>query len=116
MTMGHEARSGPLTGLSNRRYFDIALQELLSSKLRGRDFAGRIGGDECSLLMPDASIDESISALERLRQAVEIYRWQPVPITVSLGVTSYLTGDTRESLITRADAAKHQGRNLVAKG
>ena len=70
--------------------------------------------------MPDTSLDEASRALERLRRAIEAYRWKPVPITASLGVTGYLSGDTGESLMARADAAlytaKHLGRNHVAKG
>ncbi|TVP51237.1 MAG: diguanylate cyclase [Halomonas sp.] len=70
--------------------------------------------------MPDTSIDEASSALERLRCAIEEYHWQPVTITASFGVTGYLSGDTGESLMARADVAlytaKHLGRNHVAKG
>lgn len=96
------------------------LAKLLASQLRGRDIAARIGGEEFALLMPETSLDDAFNALERLRLAIEKYRWQPVPITASLGVTGYLPGDTSESLMTRADvalyAAKHHGRNHVAKG
>ncbi|SES15512.1 PAS domain S-box-containing protein/diguanylate cyclase (GGDEF) domain-containing protein [Vreelandella subterranea] len=96
------------------------LAKLLSSKLRGQDFAARIGGEEFALLMPKTAIDEASNALERLRQAIEVYHWQPVPITVSLGVTSYLPEDTSETLLARADralyTAKREGRNRLVNG
>lgn len=95
------------------------LAQLLSSQLRGRDLAARIGGEEFALLMPDTSHAEASVAMDRLRRAIEIYPWQPVPITVSIGLTSFRAGDTQDSLMARADAAlysaKHQGRNRVAK-
>jgi len=165
LQLGQEARSDPLTGLPNRRHFDLALEErlarastnrhsdafsvaildidhfkpindtyghevgdqvlkqlalILSSQIRESDLAARIGGEEFALLIPETSLEEANSALERLRLAIETHPWQPVPVTASVGVTGYLEGDTRESLITRADSAlyraKHLGRNHVAKG
>lgn len=165
LQLGQEARSDPLTGLPNRRHFDLALQErlaralvgrhsdafsvaildidhfkpvndthghavgdqvlqtlalLLASQMRGSDLAARIGGEEFALLMPETSLEEAKSALERLRKAIEAHTWQPVPITASIGVTGYLPEDTSESLLARADRAlykaKHLGRNYVAQG
>jgi sigma-B regulation protein RsbU (phosphoserine phosphatase) len=165
LQLRQEARSDPLTGLPNRRHFDLALEErlarastnrhsdafsvaildidhfkpindtyghevgdqvlkqlalILSSQIRESDLAARIGGEEFALLIPETSLEEANSVLERLRLAIETHPWQPVPVTASVGVTGYLEGDTRESLITRADSAlyraKHLGRNHVAKG
>lgn len=100
---------------------DRALEQLASllvSRLRGRDLAARIGGEEFSLLMPDTTPDEASCALERLRQVIAQYDWQVAPLTVSMGVTGYCQGDTRESLIARADAAlyaaKREGRNRIS--
>ncbi|TDB01973.1 GGDEF domain-containing protein [Halomonas marinisediminis] len=93
------------------------LGELLSSQLRGDDLAARIGGEEFGLLMPAASLEAATCALERLRQAVEARPLEELAITLSIGVTQYRAGDTRETLMQRADdalyAAKRAGRNRI---
>ncbi|MEO1855571.1 sensor domain-containing diguanylate cyclase [Chromohalobacter sp.] len=93
------------------------LARLLSSKIRGRDLAARIGGEEFAFLMPDTPLNKASQALERLRLAIEAHHWHPVAITVSLGVTAFQHGDTSESLMARADnalyTAKRHGRNRI---
>lgn len=94
------------------------LATLLTSQLRGHDLAARIGGEEFGLLMPDTAPDDANFALDRLRQVVARYDWQEAAVTVSLGVTGYRPGDTRDSLMARADAAlyeaKRKGRNRIS--
>ncbi|MCE0731770.1 diguanylate cyclase [Halomonas sp. G15] len=93
------------------------LGELLTCKIRGDDLAARIGGEEFGLLMPGTDGSAARCALERLRRAVEARPLEGLAITLSIGVTQYRAGDTRETLMQRADdalyAAKHAGRNRI---
>lgn len=95
------------------------LGELLTCQLRGDDLAARIGGEEFGLLMPGTDGEAARCALERLRRAVEAHPLEGLAITLSIGVTQYRSGDTRETLMQRADdalyAAKRTGRNRIVE-
>lgn len=51
------------------------------------------------------------------REEIERINWAGEPVTVSLGVTEWASGDTFKNLLVRADSAmyraKHSGRNRV---
>jgi two-component system, cell cycle response regulator len=74
-------------------------------------------------VLPNTATDLSSRIAERLRRAVASRSFecglnQPVPVTVSVGVSSLLgADDTLEKLLKRADqalyAAKREGRNRV---
>jgi diguanylate cyclase (GGDEF)-like protein/PAS domain S-box-containing protein len=103
---------------------DIVLQaisQLLLRSIRSGDQACRYGGEELTLILPGASLENAQARLEMLRQAVASLRvnyQQPLPtITVSIGVTECTIDDNANTLINRADAAllqaKRAGRNQV---
>jgi diguanylate cyclase (GGDEF)-like protein len=92
----------------------------LRNVLRVRDFAGRNGGEEFAVLLPDTSITEALEIAERVRAAVaEIsLPGSDVLVTASIGVAVFPDhASTPDRLERLADAAlylaKRQGRNRV---
>jgi diguanylate cyclase (GGDEF)-like protein len=104
---------------------DEALRQLSASlreSVREPAFAGRLGGEEFALVLPNSTIDEALATAEALRQrvhALDLARWlADRRITVSIGITTAAPGsDSLSSVLRRADAAlyaaKHAGRNCV---
>ena len=92
----------------------------LRGVLRARDFAGRNGGEEFALLLPDTEIDAALEIAERVRGAIaEIsLPGTDVSVTASIGVAGFPgQASTLDRLERLADAAlylaKRQGRNRV---
>ena len=93
---------------------------VLRSVLRARDFAGRNGGEEFAILLPDTEIPATLEIAERVRAAVaEIsLPGTDVSVTASIGVVGFPDhASTLDRLEWLADAAlylaKRQGRNRV---
>jgi diguanylate cyclase (GGDEF)-like protein len=99
------------------------LSRLLGAELRDTDLAGRYGGEEFAIILPETSKQEALRMAERLRVRMES---SPVPLnddgpqrlTISLGVATYpRDAHDPESLLAGADAAlyaaKKAGRNRV---
>ncbi|HEX4944136.1 MAG TPA: diguanylate cyclase [Usitatibacteraceae bacterium] len=104
---------------------DRVLEELARTCrniLRTVDVAGRVGGEEFAILLPETALEGAVEVAERLREAIEkteVTRKEGVPlrITVSIGV-AMLTGTANlDTLMSQADAAlydaKRNGRNCI---
>ncbi|WP_310620175.1 GGDEF domain-containing protein [Flexibacterium corallicola] len=89
-----------------------------------QDIACRYGGEEFGVILPLTSLTVAQEIAEKIRRAVlskELIKRSTGEnlgrITLSVGVASFRSGDTSQSLIERADAALYQakgmGRNLV---
>ncbi len=111
-TYGHAIGDEVLSGLANR----------LRGILRNVDILGRYGGEEFSILLPAATLEEGLNIGERLRTAVSGEMLPTagggIAITVSLGVAEWRADmDTLEELLDVADQglymAKQSGRNRV---
>jgi diguanylate cyclase (GGDEF)-like protein len=97
----------------------LLIAQQMRGCFRGEDKLYRFGGEEFVVVLEAASAAGAAVALERLRAAVENYRFPQIGhATVSVGYTQVEGGDTPASAFDRADAAlyfvKQNGRNRVA--
>lgn len=97
-----------------------AFARVAQQTVREDDIFGRYGGEEFLLVFPGTSLLPALNTCERLRAQVEAHPW-PAPmrgrVTVSIGVTEYVRGESVLEFFSRADTAtylaKEGGRNQV---
>lgn len=105
---------------------DVVIRETvatMSGRIRQSDFAGRLGGEEFAVLLPETEAKSAAVQAEHLRKALEdktiqIAESDDLRVTISLGVAQWTTQDkSADYLLARADAALYQsketGRNRV---
>jgi len=91
--------------------------ELIKGSVRKLDIPFRYGGEEFTVILPEARLDNAYKIAERIRKTIESKASsKAMPVTVSLGVASWpADGITREEIIGCADTAlyraKQTGRN-----
>ena len=97
-----------------------AVGAALSSSIRASDFAGRFGGEEFIVLLPETDVPGALALAEKVRAAVAAIRVPGVDSTISLsvGVAVFpdhaLDSDTLEQAADRAlYTAKNAGRDRV---
>ena len=98
-----------------------AVANTLAEVVRESDAVARYGGEEFLMVLPGATEKQALRIAERAREAVsrEPIRAgdRQVPVTVSFGVAAWSPGESRESLVKRADEAlyeaKEAGRDQV---
>lgn len=93
----------------------------LRHHLRKYDQAGRYGGEEFFVVLPNTNLHQSYIIAERFRHDLAEHAMSledgEIPITASFGIAEYRQGETREAWMGRADrnmyVAKQSGRNRV---
>lgn len=96
----------------------------LKQALREGDLAGRIGGEEFAVLLPETDMKSALKVAERLRRSVEkavvTFGHENCSVTISVGVAvDAYQGENLEGLLEQADSAllraKKLGRNRICK-
>ncbi|MGX5915593.1 diguanylate cyclase [Aliidiomarina sp. Khilg15.8] len=95
----------------------MVAHELLVTQ-RETDIAGRYGGEEFCVLLPDTDADQALLMAERLRKRiadiaieVESEHGEPIQITISLGIAAFETDlRSHNEWIERADKALYQSK------
>jgi len=102
-----------------------AFGERLTANLREADLAGRIGGEEFLMVLPETDLSGARPFAERLRKAIASLPIPlptgPLTLTCSLGIAQRTADDAEAGqLLARADAALYRakagGRDRVAEG
>jgi diguanylate cyclase (GGDEF)-like protein len=98
-----------------------AIAHMLNTLLREYDLAGRFGGEEFSLLLPQTRAVDAFRIAERVRSAVSglsiiapgATGGERVHVTVSIGVAALDSGSKREyaELMAAADAALYRAKS-----
>jgi diguanylate cyclase (GGDEF)-like protein len=108
-TLGHQAGDALLRTVGR----------VLAKRTRASDFAGRLGGDEFSLVLVNTDADGARHFAEQMRDALlaamKQRRW---PVTFSIGVAVFPSPpDNAKDLLAPADAlmyrAKEEGRDAM---
>ena len=94
----------------------VKISECLSDNIRDDDFVARWGGEEFVIIANYTTIENLIVLIKKLQIAISNTSFLPVPkVTMSFGLTTYQDGDTKDSLLKRADRAlyiaKESGRD-----
>jgi diguanylate cyclase (GGDEF)-like protein len=95
---------------------------ILQRGLRETDHAGRYGGEEFIIVLSRADLNIALTLASRIHQAImktniKDSEGGDIKVTASLGLTIYIAGDNKRSIIERADKAlrmaKLAGRNRI---
>lgn len=146
----------PLTGIANRRAFELDLEQrlaqsggdrslvvamidvdkfkavndtyghnigdrvlqvvarVLSESVREHDLVARLAGDEFVVLFGDATLDAAAEAGERIQASLEAWDWDATApglrISISIGMSEAVRGDTVESLVERSDRSMYAAK------
>lgn len=97
--------------------------DIMLASIRDSDVAGRYGGEEFGLILPEVALDKVTAVCERIRRRVALQSFsldgETINITISIGVC-FKPGNVDmpyDEMVKRADdalyKAKHSGRNNV---
>lgn len=90
--------------------------------VRAGDTAARMGGEEFAILLPNTDLKGAMDLAMRFQHMLALEEHGPLPLTVSIGVTSAMDSSSKwELLLSQADeamyVAKRSGKNkAVAYG
>jgi diguanylate cyclase (GGDEF)-like protein len=101
----------------------MTLAMIFQEVLRNVDIAGRLGGEEFAVVLPETGIQKAVEVAERLREVisateVSLPSGHQIHFTVSIGIAALVDKNTSiDILLNEADKAlyraKQAGRNQV---
>lgn len=106
-TYGHDAGDAALKVVAST----------LASDIRTMDVAGRLGGDEFTILFVNTTRKDALERaqflIKKLNNLSFIWNTQEIPVRASLGLKEYGKGSTAESIFSAADASMYENKKQM---
>jgi diguanylate cyclase (GGDEF)-like protein len=92
-----------------------AFGELLRNHVRDVDVAGRIGGEEFAVFLPETRVEAATAVAARMREALASSRitlpeGAQIRLTASFGIAESVSGQSTDELLRQADAALYEAK------
>ncbi|MDN4503805.1 GGDEF domain-containing protein [Alteromonadaceae bacterium BrNp21-10] len=88
------------------------LADLVASIARNNDIVSRIGGEEFTIIAPEATQKEAQQFAEKIRQSVAEHEFPKVgKLTISIGVAQHRASLSAQTLLQYADTAMYEAKN-----
>lgn len=90
------------------------MADIIRETIRVIDIAGRYGGEEFSIILPETNITEAIRSAQRLRKRIEAsFSQDQSGLTVSIGVACFpVDGSSVDALVKKADEALYMAKSI----
>lgn len=93
---------------------DVVLKTIsrtLQNEARTSDYVIRWGGEEFLIIVPDATLEETLALTDRIRKSIcDQFINEVGQVTASFGIAELLSSETTASLINRADKALYKAK------
>ena len=87
-----------------------AFGEVITRSIRSTDIAGRVGGDEFTLILPNTTPDEAATVLKRIRHSLTARTDIPIVTATAGFVTFRVPPESVEEMIHTADDLMYRGK------
>ncbi|MGB3160132.1 MAG: sensor domain-containing diguanylate cyclase [Carnobacterium sp.] len=96
----------------------IKIAQMIQELIPVEGMVARYGGEEFIVILPYLKEEKMFEVAQKINESIEKANWVKIDgVTVSVGVSDFQTGDTRDTIVERADLAlykaKRNGRNQV---
>ena len=98
---------------------DFVLKEtaaVLKHSVRSSDVVARYGGEEMIILLRGVGLASGMELADKIRQNLQNHKFKDekniYSVTISVGVSKFVSNDTDETIIKRADAALYKAKEL----
>ncbi|WP_062352860.1 GGDEF domain-containing protein [Bacillus kwashiorkori] len=92
----------------------MKLAKIFKKSIRSSDIVGRFGGEEFVIVLPDSDLEDGKILAERIRHTIAQNKIEcagyHIPLTVSIGCTTWCKNDTFNELYKRVDGALYEAK------
>ncbi len=81
------------------------LVELIGRTLRRTDVIARFDADHFGILLPETDLPRAVRLATKIRDEVIAFHFGPEPLSLAVGVTQFVPGESGEMFIGRAESA-----------